>query len=144
MKRTLFQNRKIVVMILILIALISILSIVLLWRGYSSDYSITYNADRERVTFELAYNNNYFNRASANKDEETMMVEDKEKSVDEVNILSQLGFTKKKKTVSYKINGNGVTQVTFSLSGRYEDTVCLATYKIEVTDEGVTVTDMKL
>lgn len=140
MKRTL----KIIVMTLILIALISILSIVLLWRGYNSDYSITYNADRERVTFELAYNNNYFNQASVNKDEETMMEEDKEKSEDEVNILSQLGFTKKKKTISYKINGNGVTEVTFSFSGRYEDTVCLATYRIEVTDEGVTVTDMKL
>ena len=136
--------KKAIVMILILIAIILILSIVILWRGYNSDYSITYNADRERVTFELAYNNNYFNQASVNIDEETMMVEDKEKSEDEANILSQLGFIRKKKTVSYKINGNGVAEVTIGFSGRYEDTVCLAKYKIEVTDAGVTVTDMKL
>lgn len=138
------KTKKVIVTLCVLIVMIPIIAIVILWRGYNSDYSITYNADRERVTFELAYNNNYFNQASVNMDEETMMVEDKEKSEDEANILSQLGFIRKKKTVSYKINGNGVAEVTIGFSGRYEDTVCLATYKIEVTDEGVTVTDMNL
>lgn len=43
-----------------------------------------------------------------------------------------------------QLNRNGMAKVTFSFCGRYEDTVSLASYKIEVTDTGVTITDMKL
>lgn len=100
MKSILKNKIKVVI---ILIVIIIIFFGILIFKGNNPKYIITYDVDKSNIIFHLQYSNSYFGKVNANVNNDVVMIKDKERSKNYLNIFNKIGIIKSKEDISYKV-----------------------------------------
>lgn len=139
------KKKKIIILLVILFVFAGVITMgVLILKGSKDhDFNVTYEVDEDRVTFYAKYNNLHFLDLDFYNENDAVVAEDKECRKKNINIFNKWGIIKRKEVVSFKVKGKGVTEVRFNFLGRYTDDAHHILFKIQVTDTGLHVEEVK-